>query len=82
MYCTVAVVVDTVHSYPSSAQKNWSIFIVLLHFWLLGLQHDHCCASDCSNKRCACSNKQRIYKRKKTRLFFFSRKCSNKRFAL
>jgi len=27
MYCTVkAVVVDTVHSWPSSAQKNWSVF--------------------------------------------------------
>jgi len=26
MYCTAAVVVDTVHSCPSSAQKNWSIF--------------------------------------------------------
>jgi len=26
MYCTVAVAVDTVHSCPSSAQKNWLIF--------------------------------------------------------
>jgi len=32
MYCTVAVVVDTVHSYPSSAQKNWSIFDCLTSF--------------------------------------------------
>jgi len=26
IYCTVAVVVETVHSYPSSAQTKWSIF--------------------------------------------------------
>jgi len=26
MYYTVAVVVDNVHSCPSSAQTNWSIF--------------------------------------------------------
>jgi len=49
------------------------------------LQHDQAytavTTSNCSNKRCACSNKRRIYKRKKIG-FFFSRNYSNKRFAL
>jgi len=32
MYCTVVVVVGTVHSCPSSAQKNWSIFYCFTSF--------------------------------------------------
>jgi len=39
MYGTVAVVVDTAHSCPSLDKKTGRFLIVLLHFWLLGLQH-------------------------------------------
>ena len=35
MYCTVAVVVDTVHSCPSSARKNWSIWLFYFIFGCL-----------------------------------------------
>jgi len=36
MYCTVAVVVDTVHSSLLQHKRTGQFFIVLLHFWLLG----------------------------------------------
>jgi len=36
MYCTVAVVVDTVHSCPLQHKRTGRFLIVLLHFWLLG----------------------------------------------
>jgi len=96
IYCAVAVAVDTVHSCPSSAQKNWSIFdcfTSVLVAWstscilsicqALTVCKPWCCyTSNCSNKRCACSNKRIIYKRKKVRSFFFIWNCSNKRFDL
>ena len=85
--CTVAVVVDTVHSCLSSAQKNWSIFDCFTSFvvaWstfrILWISHTltackpWCCyTSNCSNKRYACSNKRRIYKTKIGSVFLFSR---------
>jgi len=84
MYCTVVVVVATVHSCPSLAQKNWSIFDCFTSFlvawstlYILWISHTltackpWCCyTSNCSNKRCACSNKRRIYKKKKIGSFF------------
>jgi len=36
MYCTVAVVVDTVHSSLLQHERTDTFFIVLLQFWLLG----------------------------------------------
>jgi len=78
MYCTVAVVVDTVHSCPSTAQKNWSIFYCFTSFlvawstfcilWishtLTGCKPCWCYTSNCSNKQCACSNKRRFIRKR------------------
>ena len=65
------------------------IFCCLVNFLHFMISHaltackPWCCyTSNCSHKRCACSNKRIIYKRKKIGLFFFSWNCSNKRFAL
>jgi len=44
MCFTVAVVVDTVHSCPSAAQKDWSIFDCFASFlvvWLLRVNFLH-----------------------------------------
>jgi len=95
MYCTVAVVVNTVQSCPSSAQKNWSIFdcfttilVAWSTFYILWISHmlaackPWCCYTyNCFNKLCACSNKRRIYKKNRI-VFLFSRNCSNKWLAL
>jgi len=51
------------------SRANWVQAMVLIH-------------AHCSNKRCACSNKRIIYKKKKIGSFIFSRNCSNNRFAL
>jgi len=69
---------------PSSAQKNWSIFdcftsllVAWSTFCSLWISHaltvckPRCCyTSNCSNKRCACSNSRIIYKSKKIGSFF------------
>jgi len=94
MYCTVAVVVDTFHSSLLKHERTGQFFIVLLQFWfawstsfilwisrtLTAWKPWWCYTSNCYNKRCACSNKRRIYE-KKIWSFFLSRNCSNKRFA-
>jgi len=95
MYCTVADVVDTVHSCPFSAQKNWLLFIVFLHFPLLDSTHqllhfmDFSCASHgAATRLTALINNvpalinQDFVRGKRWDHFLFSRNCSKKQFAL
>ena len=58
-----------------STKELVDFFIVILHFALTACNPWCYYTSNCSNKRCACSNRRRIYKRKKIGSLFFSRNC-------
>jgi len=67
---------------PLFSTKELVDFLLFHFIFALTACKPWCCyTSNCSNKRCACSNKRRIYE-EKDRIIFFSRNCSNKRFAL